>query len=82
MSLDFFGLGQRPAFARGVVLRIAVPSFRLPDPQLSQRPARRPLSREEVTAAFADVIGPKSRWTKREREDQDRAARIRAAIYS
>ncbi|MCB6176663.1 hypothetical protein LHP98_00790 [Rhodobacter sp. Har01] len=82
MSLDFLGLGKWQGRKAKAPFRIAVPAFRMPEPKAVRQVPKGPLSREEVTAVFTDVLSRESLWTAREREEQAHAARIRAAIYS
>ena len=82
MSLDFLGLGLGHGRRLRVPFRIAIPAFGMPERKTQAPVPKGALSREEVTAVFADVIGPDASWTDRERQDQALAARIRAAIYS
>lgn len=83
LSLGFLSLGHSNRRAAWGPLRLAIPAFRMPANPAKDAPSpKQPLSREEITAAFADLLGPDALWTPRERSEQAVSARARAALYS
>lgn len=83
LGLGFLSVGHSNRRAAWGPLRLAIPAFGMPaKPAKDASSPKQPLSREEITAAFADLLGPNAAWTPRERSEKAVSARLRSALYS
>jgi hypothetical protein len=64
------------------MLRIAIPAFRFLPGQDDVRSEPVAVSRDELTALFRADLRGGGKLTEQEQAEQDRARRIRAALYS